>query len=42
MANLVLLPVWFAVQESSKWREDKTNVQVRKDLQREGEAFAQL
>lgn len=39
MANLVLLPVWLAVQESSKWREDKTNVQVRKDLQRKGKAF---
>lgn len=35
MANLVLLPVWFAVQESGgKGREDKTNVHVRKDLQR--------
>jgi len=42
MANPVLLPVWLAVQESSKWREDKTNVEVRKDLWRKGEAFALL
>lgn len=37
----MLLPVWFAVQESSKRRKDKTNVQVRKDLQKKGEAVAQ-
>lgn len=42
MANLELLPVWLAVQESSKWREDKTNVQIRKESQEKGETFAQL